>query len=50
MNWLWFGLLAGSIITITLILREHRKMLRTLAQVVQIHENNLNLLIKGENK
>jgi hypothetical protein len=49
MNWLWFGLLSGSIITLTLILREHRKMLRTLAEVIQIHEHNFRML-KGENK
>jgi len=48
-NWLWFGLLAGSIITITLTLREHRKMLRTLAEVAQIHEHNFRVL-KGEDK
>ena len=34
MSWLWFGILAGSIITVTLTLREHRKMLATLAQEI----------------
>jgi hypothetical protein len=50
MSWLWFGLLSGAIIAVTWTLREHRKMMRTMAQIIQIHEHNIKLLTKGENK
>jgi len=49
-SWLWFGIVTGAIIAVTWTLREHRKMLRTMAQVIQIHEHNFKLLIKRENE
>jgi len=51
MGWLWFGFLTGAIIAVTWTLREHRKMLATLAQKIimlkdeaKFYQHSVNML------
>ena len=51
MTWLWFGIVTGAIIAVTWTLREHRKMLATLAQKIimlkdeaKFYQHSVNML------
>ena len=51
MSWLWFGIVTGAIIVVTWTLREHRKMLATLAQEIivlkdeaKFYQHSVNML------